>query len=381
MSVETVSNDALRLGAGSRVAVLGGGPAGSFFAYFLLDAAERVGVPVSIDVYEPRDYTTPGPQGCNMCGGIISESLVQVLASVGINLPDDVVQRGIDSYVLHMDVGSVRIETPLREMRIGASIARGRAEGGDGRASTVLQRLAREGRSCAKPRRGITWPGRRPELTTRGGSTDAYDLLAVAVGVNSTTLAFGALAYQQGRPRHIREYRLRARRSSVPRRFDAYSSASRASSSPRWSKGDCVTVCLLGDSIDDAVIDAFIRARVKACFHKPGGPSRCRKCSPRINVQGRGAVRDRVVFIRDSGVATLWDGIGAAYRTAKAAAETAVFPASRALPSRSTTPVCRAIAHGAASGVAAMARQRSAGRAERDRAWSRRNRRQPMLAT
>jgi hypothetical protein len=52
--------------------------------------------------------------------GIISESLVQHLAAEGINLPPTVVQRGIDSYYLHMDVGSVRIETPLHEMRIAA---------------------------------------------------------------------------------------------------------------------------------------------------------------------------------------------------------------------------------------------------------------------
>ncbi len=34
----------LKLHSGSHVAVIGGGPAGSFFRYFLLDLAERVGV-------------------------------------------------------------------------------------------------------------------------------------------------------------------------------------------------------------------------------------------------------------------------------------------------------------------------------------------------
>jgi len=110
----------MRLRDGSRIAVMGGGPAGSFFTTFLLDMAERVGLDVSVDVFEPRNFTQPAPTGCNMCGGIISESLVQNLAAEGVNLPETVVQRGIDSYMLHTDVGSVRIETPLQEMRIAA---------------------------------------------------------------------------------------------------------------------------------------------------------------------------------------------------------------------------------------------------------------------
>src|SRR3990172_7082366 len=92
---------------GARVAVIGGGPAVSFFACFLLDMAARTGLDLSVDVFDPKDFSRPGPTSCNHCGGIVSESLVQALALEGINLPGDVVQRGIDSYVLHMDVGDV----------------------------------------------------------------------------------------------------------------------------------------------------------------------------------------------------------------------------------------------------------------------------------
>lgn len=110
----------LSLDENSRVAVIGAGPAGTFFSYFLFAMAERVGLEVQLDIFESRDFTSPGPSGCNMCGGIVSESLVQNLATEGISLPSTVIQRGIDSYVLHMDVGSVKIEPPLQEKRIGA---------------------------------------------------------------------------------------------------------------------------------------------------------------------------------------------------------------------------------------------------------------------
>ena len=98
-----MTRDRYSLDPGSRVGVIGGGPAGSFFSYFLLTMASRVGYEVEVDIYEPRDFTRPGPAGCNMCGGIVYESLIQLLAMEGIVLPPDVVQRGIDSYVLHMD--------------------------------------------------------------------------------------------------------------------------------------------------------------------------------------------------------------------------------------------------------------------------------------
>ena len=102
------------------MAVIGGGPAGSLFSFFLLKTLALIDTEVTVDIYEPRHFDHCGPAGCNHCGGIVSESLVQILATEGILLPAEVVQRGIDSYVVHMDVGSVRIDTPLHEKRIAA---------------------------------------------------------------------------------------------------------------------------------------------------------------------------------------------------------------------------------------------------------------------
>ena len=63
----------LKLDDGARVAVIGGAPAGSFFSYFLLQTAQRIGLDLEVDIYEPRDFSLAAPQGCNMCGGIVSE--------------------------------------------------------------------------------------------------------------------------------------------------------------------------------------------------------------------------------------------------------------------------------------------------------------------
>ncbi|GAH13271.1 unnamed protein product, partial [marine sediment metagenome] len=69
-----MSSEELQLVDGSRVGVIGGGPAGSFTSIFLLDMAMRLGIDIGVDIYEPRNFTKSGPAGCNMCGGIISES-------------------------------------------------------------------------------------------------------------------------------------------------------------------------------------------------------------------------------------------------------------------------------------------------------------------
>ena len=111
-SPSSVGADRLPLVDQDRVAIVGGGPAGSFFAHFLLRLARMAGLELSVDIYEARDFSLGGPAGCNHCGGIVSESLVQSLAVEGLRLPDGVVQRGIDSYVLHVDVGTVRIDAP-----------------------------------------------------------------------------------------------------------------------------------------------------------------------------------------------------------------------------------------------------------------------------
>ncbi len=182
----------LNLQDGSRVAVIGGGPAGSLFTYFLLRMAEEIDLELEVDIFEPRFFSRSGPSGCNHCGGIVSESLVQILAAEGINLPAEVVQRGIESYVVHMDVGSVAIQSPAKESRIAALYrGNGPREGGDLQWESFdayLQGLAVE--KGAKVRHklvtGVDWEGGQPRLTEIANhSGRPTTLLPVAAGVNS----------------------------------------------------------------------------------------------------------------------------------------------------------------------------------------------------
>lgn len=352
----------LRLVDGSRVGVLGGGPAGSFFSYFLLEMAERAGLALDVDLYESRDFLRPAPQGCNMCGGIVSESLVQNLAMEGISIPTSVIQRGIDSYVLHMDVGSVRIDLPLHEMRIGA-VHRGAGP----RDVTELrwqsfdqhlleQALARGAKHVPVRVEDIGWQDTRPVLKVAGGASHTYDLVAVASGVNSPTLkVLEKLEVGYHRPALtktlIREYRLgeHAIGNSLGASMHVFLlNLPRLEFAALVPKGDYVTMCLLGEEIDNTLGDAFARTPEVRAVMPPGwqASERSCQCLPHINVKGVAKpYADRLLFIGDCGVTRLYkDGIGAAYRTAKSAARAAVFGGiSEAAFRQHYRPVCRTI--------------------------------------
>jgi len=333
----------LRLENGSRIAVIGGGPAGSFFSFFALQAAQRLGLQVQLDIFEPRKFSHRGPGNCNMCGGIISETLVQNLASEGINLPSDIIQRRIDSYFLHMDVGSVLIPTPLREKRIAAvhrgagprtfqplnsnsfdAFLLGRAE--DQGARVVPERVTR-----------VSWNDGRPHVEARDGTQRSYDLLVTATGVNSGALKHLELpGARYAPPKSTKAYicEMYLGRNMVKRYLGSSMhifllDLPRVSFAALIPKSDYVTVCLLGEEIDKSVVQTFLGApEVRACMPPLWRPPKeyCR-CSPRINIGSAAQpFADRVVFVGDCATTKLYkDGIGAAYRTAKAAANTALF--------------------------------------------------------
>ena len=332
-----------QLASGSRVGVIGGGPAGSFFSYFLLQIAGRVGMDLELDLYEPREFFKVGPGGCNMCGGIVSESLLQHLAAEGVNLPSKVIQRRLDSYVMHMDVGSVRIDTPLKEKRI-AAVHRGSGPRGIDEPQGMsfdgfLLSLAKEkGANHLQERISeIVWDDGRPRVKTKSGSEATYDLLVSAVGVNSPSLKlFDGLGLEFSPPRTTKTF--------ISEFFLGRETISRYLGSsmhvflldlPRLEfaaiipKNDFATVVLLGEDIDHALVESFLDSpQVKQCMPPQWrAPGRHCHCSPKINIAGaKKPYADRLVFVGDCGASRLYkDGIGAAYRTAKAAAVTAVF--------------------------------------------------------
>src|SRR5512145_1175142 len=347
---------------GSRIGVIGGGPAGSFFSIFTLDMAARAGLHVSVDIYERRDFSASGPQGCNMCGGIISESLVQNLAVEGIDLPPSVIQRGIDSYVLHTDLGQVRIVTPRREKRIGAVFRGVGPPRTDGLRYVSFDAYllglaeARGARIICRRAERVMRENGFPVLVAADQRVP-YDLLVVACGVNAGAQhLLDDVALDHAGPRTtktmIREYfagRPAIRRTLGVSMHVFLLDIPRLQFAAVIPKGDFVSCCLLGDEVDRPLLDTFLASpEVTACM--PEGwrkDAHACRCGPRMNVGWSGRpYSERLMLIGDAGVTRLYkDGIGGAYRTAKAAASAAVFEGVSAADLQLRFwPACRAIA-------------------------------------
>jgi flavin-dependent dehydrogenase len=256
----------------------------------------------------------------------------------------------------------VRIETPLNEKRIAAV-----HRGGGPRDLKVqkwqsfdhhLQKLAVErGANVVKLRvDDVNWNDGRPQVKPPNGSAQPYDLLAAAVGVNSPALKlFQGMDLGYDAPEAVKTFI-----SEYYFGEEVISSTLGSSmhvfllNIPRLEfaaivpKGDYASICLLGEEIDKELVQSFLESsEVAECMPVEWKPqARSCFCSPRINVKGSSRpFADRLVFIGDCGVTRLYkDGIGAAYRTAKAAAKTAVFEGIGAESFRKHyVPACEAI--------------------------------------
>ncbi len=348
---------------GSRVGVVGGGPAGSFFCYFLLRLAQRVGIALEVDVFEPRNFDGVGPKSCNMCGGIVSESLVQNLAAEGIRLPPNVVQRSLDSYCLHTDVGNAHIATPQGERRI-AAVHRGCGPRDLKRVTVrsfdafLLEQAVAAGARHVRAR--VIEIGKKDGQTylqTDDGQQHSYDLVAVATGINAPAIKFQNNVIQgYAPPGNTKTYISEACFFSrdMVRSYLGSSMHVFLLHIPRLEfaaiipKGEYATICLLGEDINKDLVRSFMEAsEVRSCF-PPGWqqPADYCHCSPRINIRpAHKPFADGIVFVGDCGTTRLYkDGIGAAYRTAKAAASTAIYQGMTEQDfQRHYQPVCDAL--------------------------------------
>ncbi len=345
---------------GAHIAVVGGGPSGSFFTYFALDFAERFGIDINIDIIEAKDFTCAGSPGCNHCGGIISESLIQMLSTEGIVLPSKVIRRGIETYTMHVEQGTTVIETPLREQRI-ASVFRGFGPKGttneefESFDNYLLEECVKKGANKIHDK--VKEVVRTPNgvlLRTKKAFEKEYDLVVSAVGLNRQTYEL----FRNVCPSFVPPKTTRTYISELyfpTEQIDKYFGNSmhvflldlpNIKFGALIPKGQYVTLVLLGADIGPEVVKGFLQSETVMNVLPPGTEVEkimpC-QCFPYINVQGaKSAFDDRVIIIGDTSSSKLYkNGIGAAYLTAKAAAKTAIFEGiSASVFRKSYKPVC-----------------------------------------
>jgi flavin-dependent dehydrogenase len=135
---ETVSaSGSVQLAEGATVAVIGGGPAGAFFALELLRQARDASRKIKVCIFERRSSTPNTPPGsrtplqtasatlsgaapgappcwlgCNYCAGGISPRLYDLLRTLNLQIPPEVIQSRVQSITIQGFWKNIEIEVP-----------------------------------------------------------------------------------------------------------------------------------------------------------------------------------------------------------------------------------------------------------------------------
>ena len=339
---------------GSKVAVIGGGPAGSLFALHLLRYAREAGIDLEVTIYEARDFGEPGPKGCKGCAGILSPSLLRNLGELGLSIPDEIVASKIAHYTVHGPNTSVSIPNPDRGIQI-ASIYRGAGpRTPDNRTAGsfdgwLIKQALSSGAKVEREKVSRVVLGERAHLEVAGGELDC-DLVVLASGVNAARIPILGLAYFPPKTRVMAQAELYVGAAQVQ---SLLGDSAHAFLLPRSGlvfgtlvpKGPFINVSVLSSGKHTVSVSEFLsHETVRSVL--PERYERVCSCAPRAAIgPAHNYCAARFVAVGDAAVSRLYkDGIGSALLTGREAARTAVRHGfSRQDFERHYTPFCNAI--------------------------------------
>jgi len=354
----------------SAIVIIGGGPAGSFFAIQAARKARMLGKTMDLIVLEKKmdlcfyspSFLSDFGKGCNYCAGGISPKLVDILKNAGLNMPGEIVTGKTELLTVHGDWKS--IELPIPTGRNMYSVFRGsrpkhRIQGQMNFDSFLLDKAREEGaRVINGTVRDITYtPGVKPVVhyganLTGIGKIDSVeaDFVVVAAGVNQIpgmilesndlykALKKNIPGFQPPKVRkalicemQTEEKLLRHMRGEV--HFAQYGSKDlEIEMSSLIPKGKWITVVLIGPSIEcakssqykDIINQFFELPHIRRLLPRAATFTPVCMCSPNMSIGvSRNAYGNRIALIGDMAVSRLYkDGIFSAYTTATALADT-----------------------------------------------------------
>jgi flavin-dependent dehydrogenase len=186
------------LGSGDSAVVIGGGPAGAFFAIHLLREAQDLGRRIDVAIIERRGPTQAtvdcwNRRGCTYCAGGISPRLHEILEQHGLVLPNDVIQNEIDSVLIQGEWKNFPLRVPAgqRMYTVFRGSLPGSRNGGSGFDAFLLGEAVKAGaRLLPGDVRSITYAASgRPTVIFQSLSGEPVSLeagfVAVATGINA----------------------------------------------------------------------------------------------------------------------------------------------------------------------------------------------------
>ncbi len=330
------------LASGARIAILGGGPAGTLCAVMLQKLAKESGKEFDIVIFERRDFGISGARGCNMCAGVISSIFINSLSAMGVSIPKKVIQREIQGHCLETKAGGLRMAKDPGTVIY--TVYRGVGPPGlefdkDRSFDFFLLRTAVEhGIRCVSAQvKGVRIPNDKrsgPVFVEHEGGTYEADLLVGAFGVNSELgHLFEELGFGYKRPRTEK-----ACLAEIPLPedfvmrgcYDEIKVFALGIPGIRFGaitpKRKHVTVSLIGKDVSRSTLEVFLaHPRVRAHFPKGWKlPHDFCMCFPRLPVSAaRRPFHDRIVIVGDANISRyVKNGIESSLFTARSAALT-----------------------------------------------------------
>jgi len=355
------------LADGATVVVVGGGPAGAFFAIRAARKARDRGMKLDLVILERKKElhfyeavsSVAFREGCNYCAGSVSPLLTDLLEANGLPLPEEIVEGKAQSLTVHADWKS--IELPIPEGRDIVSVFRGsrprrRSQRHVNFDAYLLEQAVEEGaRVITGEVQSIRYNAAgKPLVSYRIGigpesKTIEADLAVFGGGVNQTpgmALRANPLFRSLGevlpgfRPPEVRkaiicevlaqEELLQSLAGEV--HFAQYGSKDlRIEMSLLVPRGQWITVVLIGPSVDRAepsghlaVVERFLELpHIRRFLPRKAKLTPACMCNPNMTVGVAGnPIGDRIALIGDMVVSRLYkDGIYSALTTAAALAE------------------------------------------------------------
>lgn len=318
----------------SRVAVVGGGPAGSFFALYLSHFARLQGLQPEITIYQHRNFDERGNEGCKGCAGLVSLSLMKDMAELNITPPPEVIRKVIDGYTLHSPYANIGFRNPAKNLQI-MSVYRG----GGPRFSQYEEKISFDGwllRQAAN--KGVKikheavariWTGEDAGLEAAGKRL-AYDLVVLAAGVNAPPIPVDGTAYVPPETHIMAMNELSMGEANVRACLGNFAHAFLIPHSglifgTLVPKGDFINVSVLSSSKYPVSVKDFLNYDIVKETLSPAYEFAC-GCRPRAAVKSAyNYYADRFVAIGDAAVTRLYkDGIGTSLVMARAAAQTVI---------------------------------------------------------
>jgi flavin-dependent dehydrogenase len=360
----------MRLQHGSKVVVLGGGPAGALFAIHLLRQSQQAGIHITVTIIDKKAVQPSGTlpfklRGCNYCAGIISPRLHDALDKSGIPLPEKLICEEFSHIWIHGLWKNFPLKLPPGQRMYSlfrGSLPRDRRDrttGLDGfllnqartRGATVITGEAIDIRyaSSGKPCVTVATASRR-EIGIES------DFLAIATGIpsfkdsipeeNSLLRALRRInpGFTPPRIRPALIFELKPGRAYLKKYMNKeiyfIVSGSKKLSLDHISlvpKGDYLTVAMVGDRIDNAsfpedtqkIIHEFLslsHCRAILPHITPHNTPVACSCTPfMVTAPARGAICDRMAVVGDAMGSRLYrDGIFSAFVGAEALAKTII---------------------------------------------------------